>query len=100
MRGGCRMEKIDEGLKTLVDAGKSKGYLTFDQVNEYLPDEAVNPDKLDNLLLALEEQGIELVDEATALEREGKTEEADAEADAEPGVEEEEEGLSFLEEED
>jgi RNA polymerase primary sigma factor len=33
-------------------------------VNDFLPDEAVNPDKLDSLLMALEEQGIELVDEA------------------------------------
>ena len=33
-------------------------------MNEYLPDEAVNPDKLDSLLMALDDQGIELVSEA------------------------------------
>ena len=43
---------------------QSQGFLTYDQVNEYLPDEAVNPDKLDSLLMALEDQGIELVNEA------------------------------------
>jgi RNA polymerase primary sigma factor len=42
--------------------GASLGYLTFDQVNEYLPDEAVDPEKIDALLVALEEKGIELVD--------------------------------------
>jgi len=51
-------------LQELVATGKAQGYLTYDQVNDYLPDEAVTPEKLDNLLIALEEQGIELVNEA------------------------------------
>ena len=54
----------DAELAALIAAGKSQGYLTFDQVNEYLPDEAVDPEKIDALLVALEEQGIELVDSA------------------------------------
>src|SRR5213078_2337032 len=66
------MEKqLDEGLKTLLETGKDKGYLTYSQVNDYLPDDAVNPEKLDQLLLLLEEQGIELIDESEAEEREG-----------------------------
>jgi RNA polymerase primary sigma factor len=62
--------KIDEGLKALLESGKRKGYLTYSQVNEYLPDDAVNPEKLDQLLLILEEHGIELIDESEAEERE------------------------------
>src|SRR5438552_1929015 len=62
--------KNDEGLKTLLESGRDKGYLTYSQVNEYLPDDAVNPEKLDQLLLLLEEQGIELIDESEAEERE------------------------------
>src|SRR5436853_7522751 len=62
--------KMDEGLKALLDSGKDKGYLTYSQVNDYLPDDAVNPEKLDQLLLVLEEQGIELIDESEAEERE------------------------------
>jgi RNA polymerase primary sigma factor len=49
-------------LAKLVALGKSQGYLTFDQVNEYLPDEAVDPEKIDSLLVALEEKGIEISD--------------------------------------
>jgi RNA polymerase primary sigma factor len=49
-------------LARLMELGTSLGYLTFDQVNEYLPDEAVDPEKIDALLVALEEKGIELVD--------------------------------------
>src|SRR5438270_11108457 len=79
--------KQDEGLKTLLESGKDKGYLTYSQVNEYLPDDAVNPEKLDQLLLILEEQGIELIDESEAEEREAgpgtatRTEEVAAELD-------------------
>src|SRR5260370_22133536 len=64
--------KLDEGLKTLIDSGKVKGYLTYSQVNEFLPDDAVNPEKLDQLLILLEEQGIDLIDEAEIDERESK----------------------------
>ena len=52
----------DADLARLMALGASLGYLTFDQVNEYLPDEAVDPEKIDALLVALEEKGIELVD--------------------------------------
>jgi RNA polymerase primary sigma factor len=52
----------DLELLSLIAAGKARGYLTFDEVNAYLPDEAVDPEKIDALLVALEEQGIELLD--------------------------------------
>jgi RNA polymerase primary sigma factor len=60
------VEHFDNELQTLISKGKSQGYLTYDQVNAYLPDEDVNPDKLDNLLAALDEQGIELLDRPPA----------------------------------
>src|SRR5258707_9421641 len=91
------MDKIDEGLKALLESGKEKGYLTYSQVNDYLPDDAVNPEKLDQLLLLLEEQGIELIDETEAEEREaGPTRRAAAAEEEGPG----ELDLSFMDEED
>ncbi len=39
-----------------------EGFLTYEEVNAYLPDEDVNPEKLDQLLLAIEHHGIQLVD--------------------------------------
>src|SRR6185503_16370636 len=60
------MQTIDTELQVLVAKGKTQGYLTYDEVNAYLPDEDVNPEKLDNLLLALDEVGVQLVERAPA----------------------------------
>src|SRR5437660_11611251 len=65
------MDKIDDGLKALIESGKEKGFLTYDQVNDHLPDDDTNPEKIDQILILLEDQGIELIDEAEAEEREG-----------------------------
>ncbi|MEI6240617.1 MAG: sigma-70 family RNA polymerase sigma factor [Planctomycetia bacterium] len=58
----------DHELESLITTGLSQGYLTFDQVNAFLPDEAVDPEKIDALLVALEEKGIDLVDTPPAPE--------------------------------
>ena len=58
------MDHFEKDLQDLIAKGKAQGYLTYDEVNDYLPDEDVNPEKLDNLLIALDERGIELVDKA------------------------------------
>ena len=63
------MEKLDEGLKTLLELGKRRGFLTFDQVNDHLPDEASNTDKIQSLLETIDELGIELVNEEEAESR-------------------------------
>lgn len=55
------MHKVDESLNDLITLGLKQGHLTFTQVNDYLPDEAVNPEKLDNLLMSLEELSLEIV---------------------------------------
>src|SRR6202007_463622 len=87
--------KVDEGLKTLLESGKDKGYLTYSQVNDYLPDDAVNPEKLDQLLLVLEEHGIELIDETEAEEREAGPSATPREDEAAGELD-----LSFIEDED
>ncbi|MFV2068787.1 MAG: sigma-70 family RNA polymerase sigma factor [Pirellulales bacterium] len=56
------MEYLDQSLQELIQLGKSQGYLTYDQVTAYLPDEATSPEKLDNLLTALDEHGVALKD--------------------------------------
>jgi RNA polymerase primary sigma factor len=64
------MEKLDEGLKTLLDLGKRRGFLTFDQLNDYLPDESSSqPDKIQGLFDLIDEMNIELVSEEEAESR-------------------------------
>ncbi|MCA8994096.1 MAG: sigma-70 family RNA polymerase sigma factor [Planctomycetaceae bacterium] len=57
------MYKLDTNLRALVELGQSQGYLTFSQINDYLPDEAVSPEKLDQLLMTLEEIGLPVQDD-------------------------------------
>src|SRR5262245_803018 len=64
------MEKLEDSLKALLEQGKEKGYLTYSQVNDHLPDDDANPEKIDQLLMLLEAEGIELIDEGEVEERE------------------------------
>ncbi len=55
------MELNDRQLNGLLAKGRSQGYLTYDEVADYLPDEAVDPEKIDELLTLLDEMNIELL---------------------------------------
>ncbi len=56
------MQLMDQDLSTLIARGTQQGFLTYEEVNAYLPDEDVNPEKLDQLLLAIERHGIGLIE--------------------------------------
>lgn len=53
---------VDRELQELVARAKAQGYLTFEEVSRYLPDEVVGTDRIDEVLSALDRLGIELVD--------------------------------------
>ena len=57
------MDYLEQDLLELIAKAKAQGYLTYDEVNTYLPNEDTSPQKLDELLMALDELGIEIVDE-------------------------------------
>ncbi len=62
--GSGSQAEVDRRLKELIDLGKANTYLTYEELNLWLPDEMVSPEKLDALLMTLDEMGIRLVDEA------------------------------------
>ncbi|MFO0924556.1 MAG: sigma-70 family RNA polymerase sigma factor [Pirellulales bacterium] len=79
------MEQQTIDLQALVSKAKAQGYLTYQEVNRYLPDEASSAEKLDTLLVALERMGVELVEEAAdakALASEDASSGANAAGDA------------------
>ncbi|MGD0464142.1 MAG: RNA polymerase sigma factor RpoD [Tepidisphaeraceae bacterium] len=61
--GSGSQEEVDLRVQALLDLGTSRGYLTYEELNERLPDEVVSPDKLDSLLMMIDEMGIKLIDE-------------------------------------
>src|SRR5436309_395214 len=61
--GSGSQEEVDLRVNALIDLGKSRGFLTYEELNEKLPDEVVSPDKLDSLLMMIDEMGIKLIDE-------------------------------------
>ena len=54
-------DKYDD-IKKLVDAGKEKGYLTYDQVNDLIPHDVHSPEDLDDLLTTIGTQGIDVLE--------------------------------------
>ncbi|MHC4499167.1 MAG: sigma-70 family RNA polymerase sigma factor, partial [Planctomycetota bacterium] len=62
--------KFAEGqIRALIEKGKRKGFLTYEEMNDELPEEAVTPTRLDSLLMTLDEMGINLLDEADVEKR-------------------------------
>ncbi|MCL4751351.1 MAG: sigma-70 family RNA polymerase sigma factor, partial [Myxococcales bacterium] len=59
--------KSKQGVADLISLGKKKGFLTYDDVNEALPPDAVQPDQIDDVLSTLDDEDIEVVDDATNL---------------------------------
>src|SRR6184192_2042261 len=54
-------EKYDE-VRQLINIGKEKGYLLYDEVNELLPSENTSSDELDDLFNTFGSAGIEVID--------------------------------------
>ena len=62
--GSGSPEEVERRTRELIDMGKANGYITYEELNDRLPDELVSPDKLDSLLMMIDEMGIRLIDEA------------------------------------
>src|ERR1700748_1558088 len=89
VRGLALEDKFDD-IKKLIDAGKEKGYLTYDQVNDLIPGDVHSPDDLDDLLTTIGTQGIDVLDAGKGLPSEQKFEDLeegeDVELDLTPGA--------------
>jgi RNA polymerase primary sigma factor len=70
----------------LIAEGKASGLLTYERVNAAIPADVVSPDKIEEVLTALQEEGIEVVDEDLPSSRFEKAIPGDEEGDRDPSA--------------
>jgi RNA polymerase primary sigma factor len=89
--------------RELITIGRAKGFLTYDEVNDHMPENIVSSDQIDDWLSTLGGEGIEIVDSASQVRVADKAGGAEAEEGrvtpeparpAEPEEEEEDDGYS------
>ncbi len=52
-------------VKKLIEIGKTNGEVTYDEINDILPDKLLNSEKIDDVFILLNQLGIEVVEEST-----------------------------------
>ncbi len=85
-------------LKNLVVLGKERGYLTYAEINDHLPDDMLDAEAIENIIGMINDMGIQVYDEAPDAETLLMSESAPAVAD-EDAVEEAEAALSTVDSE-
>ncbi|CUR53019.1 RNA polymerase sigma factor RpoD [Buchnera aphidicola] len=57
-------QKPKSQLKLLVLHGKEQGYLTYSEVNDYLPNNIIDPEQIKDIIQMINDLGIQIVEEA------------------------------------
>jgi RNA polymerase primary sigma factor len=60
-------DNAERRKQQLITMGKAKGFLTYDDVNDHMPEEVVSSDQIDDWLSTLGDEGIEVVDSANSV---------------------------------
>ncbi|WP_430910786.1 RNA polymerase sigma factor RpoD [Methylobacterium sp. sgz302541] len=80
---GPLLDLTDASVKRMVKLAKKRGYITYEEVNEVLPEGQSDPDQLEDVLAQLSEMGINVVEaeetDENASERPANAEGADDE---------------------
>src|SRR4029453_16729182 len=85
-------------LKNLIVLGKERGYLTYAEVNDHLPDDMTDAEAIENIISMINDMGIQVYDEAPDTESLLMTESSTPVPD-EDAVEEAEAALSTVDSE-
>ncbi|MGE5027050.1 MAG: RNA polymerase sigma factor RpoD, partial [Betaproteobacteria bacterium] len=97
----ARMNDVDARrmrLKTLIVLGKERGYLTYAEINDHLPDDMLDAEQIEGIISMIGDMGISVCDEAPDAEALLMSDAAPAVAD-EDVVEEAEAALSTVDSE-
>src|SRR5262245_32272340 len=67
---GAPVSEADKAgnMKKLMAKGRAKGFLTYQDVNDALPDEVVSSEQIDDVLSLLGEEGIEVLDKGRSVD--------------------------------
>ncbi|MEO6118807.1 MAG: RNA polymerase sigma factor RpoD [Methylotenera sp.] len=57
-------EELRTRLKTLIVLGKERGYLTYAEINDHLPDDVQNSEQIDGIIGMINDMGIQVYEEA------------------------------------
>ncbi len=57
------IQELHPAVADLVELSRKRGWLSYEELNNTIPDEMVDPERLDELLTLLDRLGLELVDE-------------------------------------
>ncbi len=60
------MHRLDTALKALIDLSIERTFLTYQMVDDYLPDEGGEPAMVEQIIMALEETGLPLINDPKA----------------------------------
>ncbi len=55
-------------LKTLITLGKERGYLTYAEISDHLPDDVADAEQIEGIIATFNNMGIQVYDEAPAAE--------------------------------
>jgi len=86
-------------LKTLIALGKERGYLTYAEINDHLPDELVDAEQIESIIATFADMAIQVFDEAPAVEDMLLNQTTPAPVDAEEVEEQAEQALSNVDSE-
>ena len=62
-------------FEEIIDIGKRRGILTYDEINDALPSEFFSPDEIEDLMDVLQDMGVKVVDHEEAIPPEEEMEE-------------------------
>ncbi|WP_131112554.1 RNA polymerase sigma factor RpoD [Sulfuricystis thermophila] len=86
-------------LKTLITLGKERGYLTYAEINDHLPDDIVDAEQIESIISTFNDMGIQVYDQPPAPEEILLAEQTAAPVDADEAEEEAEQALSSVDSE-
>ena len=62
---GKKNGAVTANQSKLIELGKAKGFLTYDEINDHMPDDVVSTEQIDSWLSSLGDHGIAIVDAGT-----------------------------------